>query len=67
MKKGTARWSGGMGVPPMEEDLEVAGLWPMQDHTRRIQANIEEYITTRLIYELCTREERLQGTGWMMR
>ena len=38
----------------------------MQEYVRRRQATIEEYIAKRLIYDLCTGEERLQGTSQLM-
>ena len=44
----------------MEEALEAAGMWPMQEYARKWQDNIEEYIVTQKIYELCTGAEHLQ-------
>ena len=41
-KYGMARQGGGMGVPPVEEALEAAGLWPMKEYTRRRKVTIEE-------------------------
>ena len=56
----------GWDCPPVEESLEAEVLWPMKDYVRQKQATIDEYITTRLIYEICTGVERLQGTSPMM-
>ena len=44
-----------------------AVLWTIQEYVRKHQSTIEEYITTRLIYELYTGVERLQGTSCLVR
>ena len=66
-KYGMARQGGGMGVPPVEEALEAAGLWPMKEYTRRRKVTIEEWIIIIPIYETCTGAERLQGTSQLIR
>ena len=53
--------------PPVEEALELAGMWPMQEYVRRRQATIEDCIATRLIYELCTGAEHMQGSSRILR
>ena len=32
--------------PHVEDSLESAGLWPMQEYTMRLHSTIEYYITT---------------------
>ena len=53
--------------PTEEEVIDVAGLWPMQEYVRRRQEKIVEYIVTRLIFELCTRVEQIQGSSCSLR
>ena len=59
----TSRWGRGMSVAPVEETLEAAGMWTIQDYIRRLQDNIEYYIVTRLIYDMFSEVEGLQGRG----
>ena len=56
----------GTGVPPVEEALEAEVLCPMHEYISQIQSTIEESITTRTIYEMCTGAQRLQGTSRMV-
>ena len=51
---------------PVEEALEEAELWPIQEYVRQSQATIDEYITARPVYELCTGRERFKGTSHLM-
>ena len=52
---------GGWVSLSIEEALEVAVLWPTKEHIWRRQAIIEEYISNRPIYELCTVAYKIQG------
>ena len=56
-----------MGVPPIEEALEATVLCPIQEYFRRHHSTIEEYITTRPIYQLCTEADIFQGENWLVR
>ena len=38
----------------IEEALEAPGMWTMREYVMRCKSIIKEYITMRLIYELCT-------------
>ena len=57
-----------MVMPLKEEDLEAAGLWPMQKYAWWPQETIAYYIATQPIFELYTDTERMMGTskslGW---
>ena len=53
--------------PPSEEDIEVAGLWKIQEYVRRRQVKIADHIMTPPIFELCTRVERISGTSRSLR
>ena len=43
----------GWEFPTVEEALDTSGLWDIQEYNRRCQANIEDYISTIMIYDLC--------------
>ena len=40
--------------------LEATGIWLMRDYLWRWKANIEEYVTGRPIYEMCTGEDMME-------
>ena len=40
--------------PPIGEALRRVGLRPIRDYVRSRQASIEDYVSTRPIFELCT-------------
>ena len=50
----------------VDEALEATGLWPIQEYSRCFQAKLYDYIIKRLIYELCTGVECLQGSIQLM-
>ena len=49
-------------LPLVEVAIEAAGLWPMWEYLRRRQATIVKYITSQLIFKLCTGTERIPGS-----
>ena len=51
----------GRECPLVEEALEAEGLCLIQEYARRLKEKINEYISTRQIYDLCTGSEQLQG------
>ena len=57
----TARRVGeeGWEYPPVEEALEAAGLWPMQEYVWSHQATIAYCISTHMIYELCNGVDKM--------
>jgi hypothetical protein len=51
--------------PPIEGELAVTGLVPIEESVTARQNRLAEHITTRPILELCQGEERLSGsTRW---
>ena len=66
---GNTAWKFGEEVwkwPPVEEALEAAVMWPMQECVWRRQATIQEYLSPQSVNELCTGAERLQRTSQKM-
>ena len=53
--------------PPLDEALERAGLRPIQDYVRIQQASVEDYVSTRPIFDLCTSTPPLPGGSRAMR
>ena len=51
----TARhvWMEGWEFPTVEGALETSGLFTIHEYDRRRQTNIEDCISTIIIYELC--------------
>ena len=45
--------NGGWEWTPVEESLEVTGLWPIKEYIQSQQATIAAYISNCLIHELC--------------
>ena len=53
--------------PPVEDALEISGLWPIKEYIQRRQSTITEHIVCRPIYELCMGAEKTTGYGQSMR
>ena len=49
---------GGLFYPPLEEDIQEAGLETIETYIHRIQNTIDQYIATGTILELCKEAER---------
>ena len=47
--------------------LEVTCIWPIREYLWSQEANIAEYVAGRLIYELCTFLERVEGSSKFLR
>ena len=52
------RWE----YPPIEEALERAGLFPMEEYLLRRRNKMVDYVSTRPINEICRGTSRLPGT-----
>ena len=53
-KKARSVGAEGWEWSPMEEALEAIGLWLMKEYARQFHYTIEEYISMRPIYDICT-------------
>ena len=52
---------GGLFYPPLEEDIQEAGLETIETYIHRIQNTIDQYIATGTILELCKEAEWCLG------
>ena len=62
--KTRGRWK--VGVPPVVEAMEAAGIHPIWEYIGRRQATIAERVACRPIYELCKEAEWIPVTSWMV-
>ena len=51
----------------MHAEMEVKGLWLIRGNVRRRQSTIVEYVSGRLIYEMCTVVKKMEGSGILLR
>ena len=57
----------GWECPPVEQDLDVKGIWTIKYYIQRLQDNIAAHIINRPIYELCMGAETMPGSRRFMR
>lgn len=57
--RGEDRWE----YPPIDDALEIAGLFKIEEYLRRRQALFVDYVATRPIYNLCINSDRQSGSA----
>ena len=58
---------GGWELSPLEEALELSGIWPIKEYIQRRQATIAAHISNQTIYELCMGSEKIPVSSILMR
>ena len=53
--------------PPVEDTLDITGVWPIKEYIKRRQATITAHIACQPIYELCTGVDNITGSDKFMR
>ena len=51
----------------VDATLEVTSLWPIREYVRSQKAKIMDYVSGRLIYNICTVTDRMEGSSIYLR